>query len=299
MPLSNSQLTTTTRSLSQNTLYNPDNYKVFRKSLQRVNGDDSDVSQLVIALEQISRSLNDSLANSNSSKKKLNHSKNRKSVEEVALDLNRLSNSFNNNLKKSVSFKYDKPKVSKDDDIDSTLNDDEIDAELQRLIDEDDAENELIGKPAKASDSEWFVKPRHLHKKGFSGYHDEDLTALGRPEGNIGAALAADINHEKRHLHSSLDLMTYPPTTGDQLAEYYFPTTFRSTYVSVDSPASRSLTISPPPKGLLKSGTMSMKPKRSKSPIRRPQAAAATMTPIDKMYTLSASTPTIGKSVTP
>ena len=169
------------------------------------------------------------------------------------------------------------------------------------------------GGPRKSDEAQWFTRPAHL---------DRAYSALRSPSPSAAMGfirtktITSPVHHAHRHTKHS---ETSPVASTDiskskdisQLAQEYFPLTLSAGYsiraATLDTtPVSKSLTFSPPPKGLKRPSSAPWKPKRSKSPSRkRPGSAHSAHSssssnsrhsaPVEKMYLLSSEAPVTGK----
>ncbi|CAH1799072.1 unnamed protein product [Owenia fusiformis] len=278
--LSNSQLTTTTRRLTQNTLYSPDNKRDMRRSF-----DEKHLSDVANQLNNMSDSM-------------------RKSV------------SFSRNSTRR-SYDNDKSVWSDNDSIDEELvrliDRDNAEADvkprnramkqLQSL--KTKQSEQLINRSVSPYGSQWYTKPMHLTPEKFA-YHDTSLSpqrsvsspAFHRPTGSLGASLAiAELAKENATEYDLQDMNdqfeAYPV---DMMEKAFFPVTLGASKVvrtkleangDIDHSPSRSMTFSPAPKRRPKSAG-SRPPTGSRS-----QSTRSRMTPVDKMFLMNANTPTI------
>ncbi|XP_013413972.1 uncharacterized protein LOC106176227 [Lingula anatina] len=310
--LTNSQLTTTTRRLSQNSLYRSDNY---RDKDSWEDSDDLDLDMSRLSGSGRGSSLRKSV--SFSDLKKVRHfSEGEESDDSVDEELQRL--------------------IEKDD------------AEIKRSQKNGYHDESLAGRPKSREEAEWFTQPLHLTKDEHdyptlkrAGLNTRSISPVHRPTGSMGALLAAKkLNAEQiatARIKEENDRWASPrarstnsftrssprsprysssspiPTRPRDIITDHFPVTFgaaASLYKSLQSsdpldpvvgmadvPIGR--TLSPPPKGLPRPSTptdgLYKKKKKSKSPAKwRPPTA--TRSSIDNMYTRTAEAPTIGSS---
>ena len=162
-------------------------------------------------------------------------------------------------------------------------------------------------------DSTWFTGPSHhitaaaVNDENHSGYSADKMALAGTVSSRMASSeplngtLTNDIP-TSNHSSAAVTIPSLSAASIDRVAKEYFPVTLGAAYAITSERHTKSSKTQPPPsKGLSQPNPVPWKVKRSKSPRRKPRPGSAqsssssnSKSSIDKMYLLAGEAPATG-----